>query len=175
MNSNPSFGRESSCREPVGQNGVLTTMKQVLDCLSGLILVSRVSLDPGKGLFQTGSNAQSSFDGKLMSEFCTTHSLQFLDLGKSLHLGPSESIRSPEGHFNGHERPSASLRGMFLTNRGHNGLQTPRNIRKTLRKPWSRIPRSAPTIGLQTRTTGQRSHTGQKAHRDEQYSAQGSN
>ncbi|PKI58418.1 hypothetical protein CRG98_021176 [Punica granatum] len=72
------------------------TMEQVSDCLSGLVLVSRVSPDPGKRPFQTGSSAQGSFGGKLTSEFCTTQSLQFLDLGKSLHLGPRKSVRSPK-------------------------------------------------------------------------------
>ncbi|OWM65571.1 hypothetical protein CDL15_Pgr023841 [Punica granatum] len=72
------------------------TMEQVSDCLSGLVLVSRVSPDPGKGPFQTGSSAQSSFSGKWTSEFCTTHSLQLLGLGKSFCLEPRKSVRSPE-------------------------------------------------------------------------------
>ncbi|PKI63038.1 hypothetical protein CRG98_016562 [Punica granatum] len=39
-------------------------MEQVLNCLSRLVLVSRVSPDPAKGPFQMGSSAQSSFGGK---------------------------------------------------------------------------------------------------------------
>ncbi|OWM66803.1 hypothetical protein CDL15_Pgr012395 [Punica granatum] len=72
------------------------TMEQVLNCLSRLVLVSRVSPDPAKGPFQMGSSAQSSFGGKWTFELHPTHSLQLLGLGKSFRLGPSKSVRSPE-------------------------------------------------------------------------------
>ncbi|OWM75159.1 hypothetical protein CDL15_Pgr012645 [Punica granatum] len=51
------------------------TVEQVSNCLSGLVLVSRVSPNPGKGPFQIESNVQSSFGGKLTSELHATHSL----------------------------------------------------------------------------------------------------
>ncbi|PKI38839.1 hypothetical protein CRG98_040767 [Punica granatum] len=70
-----------------------TSFRQPFGVRLGLSSESR----PGKGdLSQTGSSAQSSFSGKLTSEFQTLHSLQLLGLGKSFRLGPRKSIRSPE-------------------------------------------------------------------------------
>ncbi|OWM73945.1 hypothetical protein CDL15_Pgr009131 [Punica granatum] len=92
-----------------------------------------------------------------MSEFRTPHSLQLLGLGKSFRHGPNKSVRSPEWHFSGRERLSASLRGSFLTNGGHSGLQTPQGIRETLRKPRSRAARSPPANDLRLRMAIQRS------------------
>ncbi|PKI52786.1 hypothetical protein CRG98_026821 [Punica granatum] len=101
--------------------------------------------------FQRGSSAQSSFGGKLTSEFRTPHSLQLLGLGKSFRLGPNKSVRFLEWHFSGRGCLSANLRGSFLTNGVHNGLQTPQGIRETLRKPRLRIPRSPPANDLRSR------------------------
>ncbi|PKI73242.1 hypothetical protein CRG98_006377 [Punica granatum] len=83
------------------------TMEQVSDCLSGLVLVSRVSPDPGRDPSQTRSSAQSSFGGKLTSEYRTTHSLQLLGLGKSFRLGPSSCTFEAI-----HERLDLSLRSL---------------------------------------------------------------
>ncbi|OWM86002.1 hypothetical protein CDL15_Pgr020671 [Punica granatum] len=127
------------------------TMEMTSDCPSEFDLVSRVDPDLKKRPFQTGSRAQSSFGGKLTSEFRTPHSPQLLGLGKSFRLEPNESVRSPEGHFSGRERLPESLRGSFLINGGHGGLQTPQGIRETLRKPRSRIPRSPPANDLWSR------------------------
>ncbi|PKI63033.1 hypothetical protein CRG98_016557 [Punica granatum] len=81
-------------------------MEQVSNCLSGLVLVSRVSLDPAKGPFQKGSSTQSSIDGKWTFELHPTHSLQLLGLGKSFRLRPSNQLLSktlsnpsPLSHF----------------------------------------------------------------------------
>ncbi|PKI35274.1 hypothetical protein CRG98_044337 [Punica granatum] len=112
-----------------------------------------------KGPFSNRSGAQSSFSGKLTSEFRTPHSLQLLGLGKSFRLGPNKPVRSPKWHFSGREHLLASLRGSFLTNGGHSDLQTPQGIRETLKKPRSRVPRSPPANDLRSRMAIQRSHT----------------
>ncbi|PKI66959.1 hypothetical protein CRG98_012624 [Punica granatum] len=137
------------------------TLERASDCPSELDLVSRVHLDlEERAPFQTGSSAQSSFGGKLTSEFHTPHSLQLLGLGKSFRLGPNKSVRFPEWHFSGRKRLSASLRGLLLTDGSHNGFQTPQGVRETLRKPRSRIPRSPPANDLRSRMAIQRFHTG---------------
>ncbi|PKI60411.1 hypothetical protein CRG98_019196 [Punica granatum] len=81
----------------------------------------------------------------------------------------------PDGRFSSHKRLSADLRGIFMANRDHSGPRTPRDIRGTLRKPRSQVPRSPPANGLRSGTASQRSRTRQKAHRDEHYDAQWSN
>ncbi|OWM87226.1 hypothetical protein CDL15_Pgr021215 [Punica granatum] len=55
------------------------------------------------------------------------------------------STRFPEGHFSGHERLLASLRGTSTKNRDHNDPRAPQNeprapqgIQGTLRKPRSK-------------------------------------
>ncbi|PKI42787.1 hypothetical protein CRG98_036821 [Punica granatum] len=63
--------RKQACTHPK----TTRTKEQVSNCLSGLILVSRVSLDPENGPFLIEANAQSLFGGKLTSELHTTHSL----------------------------------------------------------------------------------------------------
>ncbi|PKI57281.1 hypothetical protein CRG98_022320 [Punica granatum] len=63
--------RKQACMHP----RTTRTKEKVSNYLSGLVLVSRVSPDPGKGPFLIESNAQSSFGGKLTSELHTTHSL----------------------------------------------------------------------------------------------------
>ncbi|PKI60868.1 hypothetical protein CRG98_018741 [Punica granatum] len=63
----------------------------------------------------------------------------------------------PEGRFSGHERLPASLRGMFMTNRDHSDPRTPRDIRRTLRRPQSQVPRSSRANGLRSKTTSQQS------------------
>ncbi|PKI43227.1 hypothetical protein CRG98_036382 [Punica granatum] len=81
----------------------------------------------------------------------------------------------PEGRFSGHKRLPASLRGIFMANRDYNDPRTPRDIRETLRKPRSQVPRSPPAIGLRSGTASQQSCAGQKAHRNGHYNAQRSN
>ncbi|PKI52784.1 hypothetical protein CRG98_026819 [Punica granatum] len=121
--------RELQMEAPGGPNGrvngtrkrvhmhlrTIRTMEQVPDRLSRLLLVSRVSPDPEKGPCQMESNVGSAFGGKLTSELHATCSLPLL------------------------RRLSASLRNVFLTNRGHSGLRTPQDIWETLRKPRSQI------------------------------------
>ncbi|PKI70953.1 hypothetical protein CRG98_008686 [Punica granatum] len=68
----------------------------------------------------------------------------------------------PEGRFSGHERLLASLRGIFMANRDHSDPRTPRNIRETLRKPRSQVPRSPPANGLRSGTASQRTRTRQR-------------
>ncbi|OWM87030.1 hypothetical protein CDL15_Pgr006194 [Punica granatum] len=50
----------------------------------------------------------------------------------------------PEGRFNGSERLPTNLRGTFTENRDHSGPRTPQDIRETLKKPRSQVPRSLP-------------------------------
>ncbi|PKI74109.1 hypothetical protein CRG98_005488 [Punica granatum] len=73
----------------------------------------------------------------------------------------------PEGRFSGRKRLLANLRGTVMEDRDHGDPRTRRDIRGTLRKPRSRVPRSSRANGLQSRTTSQRSPTRQKGHRNE--------
>ncbi|PKI56388.1 hypothetical protein CRG98_023218 [Punica granatum] len=47
---------------------------------------------------------------------------------------------------------------MFVTNRDHSDPRTPRDIRKTLRKPQSQVPRSSRANGPRSETTSERPH-----------------
>ncbi|PKI65805.1 hypothetical protein CRG98_013810 [Punica granatum] len=68
----------------------------------------------------------------------------------------------PEGRFNGRKRLPMNLRGTFTENRDHSDPQTPQDIRGTLRKLRSQVPRSSRGNGLRSKTTSQRSPTRQK-------------
>ncbi|OWM64349.1 hypothetical protein CDL15_Pgr009272 [Punica granatum] len=57
----------------------------------------------------------------------------------------------PEGRFNRSKRLPVNLRGTFIENRDHSDPRTPQDIRETLKKPRSQVPRSPP---------GQRSSVG---------------
>ncbi|PKI68472.1 hypothetical protein CRG98_011161 [Punica granatum] len=72
----------------------------------------------------------------------------------------------PEGRFGGSDRLPVNLRGTSTENRDHSDPRTPQDIRETLRKPRSQVPRSSRDNGLRLRTTSQRSHTRQKGHRN---------
>ncbi|PKI39828.1 hypothetical protein CRG98_039781 [Punica granatum] len=73
----------------------------------------------------------------------------------------------PEGRFSGSKRFPVDLRGTFTGNRDHSDPRTPQDIRGTLRKPRSQVPRSSRGDDLRSGTTSQRSHTRQKGHRNE--------
>ncbi|OWM72566.1 hypothetical protein CDL15_Pgr005035 [Punica granatum] len=73
----------------------------------------------------------------------------------------------PKGRFSGRKRLLANLWGTIMKDRDHSDPRTPRDIRGTLRKPRSRVPRSSRTNGLRSRTTSQRSLARRKGHRNE--------
>ncbi|PKI35907.1 hypothetical protein CRG98_043706 [Punica granatum] len=75
--------------------------------------------------------------------------------------------RLPEGRFSRSKRLPTNLRGTFTENRDHSDPRTPQDIRGTLRKPRSQVPRSSRGNGLRSETTSQRSPTRQKGHRNE--------
>ncbi|PKI60964.1 hypothetical protein CRG98_018640 [Punica granatum] len=77
-----------------------------------------------------------------------------------------------EGRFSGSKRLPVNLRGTSTENRDHSDPRTPQDIRGTLRKPRSQVPRSSRGNGLRSGTTSQRSPTRQKAHRHKHYNAQ---
>ncbi|PKI46027.1 hypothetical protein CRG98_033582 [Punica granatum] len=61
----------------------------------------------------------------------------------------------PEGRFSGSKRLPMNLRGTFTENRDHSDPQTPQDIRGTLRKLRSQVPRSSQGNGLRSKTTSQ--------------------
>ncbi|PKI44051.1 hypothetical protein CRG98_035553 [Punica granatum] len=81
--------------------------------------------------------------------------------------GPDSLTRFPDGRFSGSKSLPVNLRGTSIENRGHNDPRTPQDIRGTLRKPWSQVPRSSWGNGLRLGTTSQRSSARQKGHRNE--------
>ncbi|PKI78419.1 hypothetical protein CRG98_001192 [Punica granatum] len=78
-----------------------------------------------------------STDKQMASQNGPTGTQEPLGSGNKLQMTFQNSTWSPEGRFSGHKRLPASLRGMFVTNRDHSDPRTPRDIRKTLRKPQS--------------------------------------
>ncbi|PKI61730.1 hypothetical protein CRG98_017874 [Punica granatum] len=82
--------------------------------------------------------------------------------GNKLLIAIRNSTRFPEGRFSGRERLPASLRGTSTENSDHNDPRAPQDIQGTLRKPWSKVPRSSRANGLRPRTTSQRSPRGKR-------------
>ncbi|PKI45014.1 hypothetical protein CRG98_034586 [Punica granatum] len=54
----------------------------------------------------------------------------------------------PEGRLSGSKRLPMNLRGTFTENRDHSDPRTPQDIRGTMRKPRSQVPRSSWANGL---------------------------
>ncbi|PKI75960.1 hypothetical protein CRG98_003618 [Punica granatum] len=92
--------------------------------------------------------------------------------GNKLQMTFRNSSRFPEGHFSGHDRLPASLRGTSTKNRDHNEPRAPQDIQGTLRKSRSQAPRPPRANGPRPRTTSQRSPTGQKDRQNECWDAQ---
>ncbi|PKI75901.1 hypothetical protein CRG98_003700 [Punica granatum] len=61
--------------------------------------------------------------------------------GNKLQMTFRSSTGFPEGRFSGHERLPVSLRGTSTENRDHNDPRAPQDIRGTLRKSRSQVPR----------------------------------
>ncbi|PKI50070.1 hypothetical protein CRG98_029539 [Punica granatum] len=83
------------------------------------------------------------------------------------------SIGFPEGCFSGRKCLPVNLRGTSTENRDHRDPRTPQDIRGTLRKPRSQVPRSSRGNGLRSGMTSQRFPTRQKGHRNGHQDAQG--
>ncbi|PKI73790.1 hypothetical protein CRG98_005823 [Punica granatum] len=72
---------------------------------------------------------------------------------------PDPLKRFPEGRFSGSKRLPVNLRGTSTEIRDPSDPRTPQDIRGTLRKPRSQVPRSSWGNGLRSGTTSQRSPT----------------
>ncbi|PKI58780.1 hypothetical protein CRG98_020839 [Punica granatum] len=121
---------------------------------------------------QAESRAQSLFGEILMSELYTTHSQQTQGLGKSFHLGPCKSYRSPERCSNGLKRFPTNLRGSFSKNEDSSSLRTHQHTQKTLGKLRLQILEPSPVLDLQSRPISQLFCLQYKARQCEQYSTQ---
>ncbi|OWM90283.1 hypothetical protein CDL15_Pgr005070 [Punica granatum] len=133
----------------------------------GASRISQDTPDLSRTPFLTGLPGPDPLTSKTVPQNGLTGTQGLPGSWKKLQTTFRNSTGFPEGRFSGSKGLPVNLRGTSTENKDHSDPRTPQDIRRTLRKPRSQVPRSSRGNGLRSGTTSQRSPTRQKGHRNE--------